>query len=92
MYLKGIENMWDICCFGELSELGLLNSDDSILLTLDAKMLAKLPTKFKDETIKLFETYNDVFAKTDTDIGIYNRGAHKIDIGNAKPFLILYNL
>ena len=49
-------------------------------------MLEKLPAKFKDEIIKLFKTYNDIFAKTDTYIGIYNGSAHKIDTSNAKPF------
>ena len=61
--------------------MGLPSDTNSVNLSLDLGTLDKIPSELKDTAIKLFEDYDNVFAQSDTNIGKYGGGAHKIDTG-----------
>lgn len=84
--LKGIEHIYEIHSFGDLSKLGLPSDNELVNLTLDIETLEKIPDIYKEKAISLFSKFDDIFAKTSTDIGIYNGGVHKIDTGSNPPF------
>ena len=65
--------------------MGLPSDTNSVNLTLDTETLDKIPSEYKDAAIKLFRDYDDVFAQSDTNIGKYVGGAHKIDTGLHPP-------
>ena len=84
--LNGIESVCEIYSFGNLTELGLPSDTNSVNLTLDTETLDKIPSEYRDTAIKLFRDYDDVFAQSNTNIGKYFGGAHKIDTGLHPPF------
>ena len=79
--LNGIESVFEIYSFGNLTKLGLPSDTNLVNLTLDTETLDKIPSEYKDTAIKLFRDYDDVFAQSNTNIGKYVGGAHKIDTG-----------
>ena len=60
--LNGIESVFEIYSFGNLTKLGLPSDTNLVNLTLDTETLDKIPSEYKDTAIKLFRDYDDVFA------------------------------
>lgn len=84
--LNGIESVFEINSFKNLTKLGLPSDTNLMNLTLDMETLDKIPVNIKIRQLSFYRDYDNVFAQSNTNIGKYVGGAHKIDTGLHPPF------
>ena len=60
--LNGIESVFEIYSFGNLTKLGLPSDTNLVNLTFDTETLDKIHSEYKYTAIKLFKDYDNVFA------------------------------